>query len=67
MIHVRHHQQHFLRLDHPVVFIPQQVGGTGRDGTGRDRKGQEGTGCPPRQDDRTRGEDSGEEKHTEEY
>lgn len=44
MIHVRHQQLHLLRLDHPVVFIPQQVVGMGGDGTGR----------PPRQDNRTR-------------
>lgn len=44
MIHVRHPQLHLPCLDHPVVCIPQQVVGTGGDGTGR----------PARQDNRTR-------------
>lgn len=59
MIHVRHQQLHLLRLDLAVVFIPQQVVGTEGDGTGRDVR-------PGRIIGRG-GEDSGEEKCTEEY
>lgn len=47
VIHVKRRQLHLLRLDRPVVFIPQQVVGTrGGDRAGRDVR--------PRQDNRTR-------------